>query len=1173
MGKQRLWKKISLVLVVVLMVGQIMGVDTFSLQACAEEISNNVTDYMNQPYEITLQNGGFETGDMTGWTLSMATTDQAGYIVKSDKWSNNSTKFLNIWNNGTEAAAFNLEKEVIGLELGEYKISFKVDGKEGTEVNGYESGLSLLINGQPTNITNVTTTGWDQWITYETESFTLDTENRITLELQGNFAGDGYWCDLDDFKLYKLDGKPSSEVDPVDADIFVTRVTGMNEDFIKGVDVSSYLSEIESGVQYKDFEKNILDKSGFFKLLKESGVNYVRVRVWNDPYRTIDGQKYGYGGGNNDVTKAAEIGKLAAEAGLKTLVDFHYSDFWADPAKQKAPKAWTSYTLEEKKQAVEEFTTASLNTIIDAGADVGMVQVGNETNNGVAGETSWSNMCEIFNAGSKAIREVSNIRYGFDGSIKVALHFTDIQKAGNYANIAKTLNENGVDYDVFASSYYPFWHGTTSNLTSVLTNIASTYGKEVMVAETSYGYTYADGDGHGNTLEEGKESLAITYPISVQGQATQVRDVIQAVADIGTAGIGVFYWEPAWIPVGVYDKAAENAQSVLESNKQVWETNGSGWASSYAGEYDPQDAGVWYGGSSWDNQAMFDFYGNPLSSLNVFKYVDTGATAGEIKVEAISDISAVFVFGDNIELPSVVSGVYNDGSIKDVTVIWNEQEIQALTEVGNYTVYGTVTEGDTVLTVKCKVEIKAKSLIQNGGFEDGLADWTFTGSGYDHGSSDVKEGKYCLHFYNANGVAFAVEKEVTLDAGIYAFSAFAQGGNMAAEENITLYVKTNDKEYSTVSEALSGWREWKETTVSDIKVNENNTKVTVGMTVKGGAGCWGTIDELYLRKIKDVDADNNSGSGSGNNGSDGGNGSGSSGSGSSAGSSSKDPILVSDNGATGWTAIVDTLKAIVSDIDKESTEAKIVEIKLNDITTVPYNVFEVIAGTQVKLVLMMDGYRWAIDGKTVNQDTLEELMKLGSHINLDFEVITESKEKQEIDTWIKNTLNNNKDTRTIRGITYFELAHNGVFPFEAKLTFLAGKEYAGKSIFLSHVNEQDNQVEPQCYVRVMDSGEVTLTMPHASKYVVTLENPVVPTLARSKTLYIGSTYTLGKKVKNSLPGDAATYYTSKKSVVSVSKTGKLTAKKSGTATITTRYVQNGKVYVFKTKVTVKKAGK
>lgn len=292
--------------------------------------------------------------------------------------------------------------------------------------------------------------------------------------------------------------------------------------------------------------------------------------------------------------------------------------------------------------------------------------------------------------------------------------------------------------------------------------------------------------------------------------------------------------------------------------------------------------------------------------------------------------------------------------------------------------------------------------------------------------------------------------------------------------------------------------------------------------------------------------------------------------GSSNSSSSSEPKLVSQSGATGWDAIVDALVTIVKGLDMDSTEAKVVEIKMNDAKAVPYKVFEAIAGTKIKLVISMDDYQWSIEGKTVDQESIEELKKLGSEIDFSFAALSEVKEKQSIDVIIKNTLDSNKDIRTITNVMYFELGHNGVFPFEAKLTFTVGKEYSGKSIFLSYVNEKDNKVEPQCYARVMDNGQVTVTMPHASNYVVTLENTVLPTLVSSKTLYIGGTYTLGTKVKNSLPGDAATYYTSKKSVVSVSNTGKLTAKKAGTATITTRYVQNGKVYVFLTKVTVKK---
>ena len=96
-------------------------------------------------------------------------------------------------------------------------------------------------------------------------------------------------------------------------------------------------------------------------------------------------------------------------------------------------------------------------------------------------------------------------------------------------------------------------------------------------------------------------------------------------ADIGEEGLGVFYWEPAWIPVQLYKKDLKNHKRILRENKKIWEEKGSGWASKAAGSYDADDAGKWYGGSSWDNQALFDFEGHPLESLLVFRYVFTGA--------------------------------------------------------------------------------------------------------------------------------------------------------------------------------------------------------------------------------------------------------------------------------------------------------------------------------------------------------------------------------------------------------------------------------------------------------------------------------------------------------------------------------------------------------------------
>ena len=165
-----------------------------------------------------------------------------------------------------------------------------------------------------------------------------------------------------------------------------------------------------------------------------------------------------------------------------------------------------------------------------------------------------------------------------------------------------------MDYDVFASSYYPYWHGTIENLKNVLNNVKETYGKQVMVAETSYTYTQDDTDFHPNTIGEdgGYEK---PFPFTVQGQANVVADVIRAVNDIG--GLGVFYWEGAWISVG----------GNREENAAKWEKYGSGWASSFAAAYDPADAGVFFGGCACDNQALFDRNGKALESLKVFKLI------------------------------------------------------------------------------------------------------------------------------------------------------------------------------------------------------------------------------------------------------------------------------------------------------------------------------------------------------------------------------------------------------------------------------------------------------------------------------------------------------------------------------------------------------------------------
>ncbi len=381
-------------------------------------------------------------------------------------------------------------------------------------------------------------------------------------------------------------------------ELWKTKIEGISDDFIFGMDASSLLAEENSGVKYYDFEGNEQDP---LKTFADSGINYIRLRVWNDPY---DEDGNGYGGGNNDLPTAIELGKRATDYGMKVMIDFHYSDFWADPKRQHAPKAWEGLSVEEKAEALYDFTKDSLTQLLDAGVDVGMVQIGNEINYGMSGEKQFEKVAELLKAGSLAVREVSEA-YGKE--ISVVVHYTRIQDKADVLTLVERLIRCELDFDMIGMSYYPFWDGSFENMSRVLELINEKYGKKAFIAETSYCYTTEDGDGFGNSLSS--KDLVKGYPASVEGQATVIHDICQCVSDAN--GIGIFYWEGAWIPVG-----PANAD-----NSAIWEQYGSGWASSHASDYDPEDAGKYYGGSSWDNQAFFDFEGHPLESLKVFNYM------------------------------------------------------------------------------------------------------------------------------------------------------------------------------------------------------------------------------------------------------------------------------------------------------------------------------------------------------------------------------------------------------------------------------------------------------------------------------------------------------------------------------------------------------------------------
>ena len=621
--------------------------------------------------------------------------------------------------------------------------------------------------------------------------------------------------------------------------LYVKKVASLPDDFIMGMDLSSVLALEDSGVKFYGYDGKETD---IFKTLADSGVTTIRVRVWNDPF---DKNGKGYGGGNCDINTAVEIGKRANKYGMSLLVDFHYSDFWADPAKQMVPKAWKGMEIEEKADALYKYTKDCMNKLKKAGVAVSMVQIGNETNGSMCGEKTWMNIAyHLMGSGSRAVRETYP-------SALIAVHFANPEKISNYRDYASKLAYYELDYDVFGSSYYPYWHGTLDNLTSLLSEIAETYDKKVMVLETSYAFTSENTDFFGNTISDGG-AVTKTQPYTVQGQTNAVTDVIEAVSKM-TNGIGVCYWEGAWITVG---------QNSYEENLAKWEKYGSGWASSYASEYDPNDAGKYYGGSAVDNQAFFDKNGKPLESLKLFSLVRTGNTV-PLKADAIEDTNLICDLNGTIELPTKVNAIMNDASKQEIEVEWHNVDLDAMYSGGvkKYDIVGTAGG----MEAHCYVSMVEYNFLENYSFEDD-ANKTKVPSGWtvnaikkcdelyvEDKATDSLTGTKHFHFWGANtdSVEFELEQEVkNLPAGNYKYSISIMGGDCGTAE-IYAYVKINGEIVKKATLGINGYGNWDTSLINDFEYNGTDT-ITVGIYVKcsgEGNGAWGKIDDALLNSV------------------------------------------------------------------------------------------------------------------------------------------------------------------------------------------------------------------------------------------------------------------------------------------------------------------------------------
>ncbi|MFH8498702.1 arabinogalactan endo-beta-1,4-galactanase [Streptomyces coeruleorubidus] len=372
------------------------------------------------------------------------------------------------------------------------------------------------------------------------------TGNQCTISVNSD-ANAGNWINVDD----------------------LTFTSGTSGTSIKGADISSLPKSEAKGGLYRNSSGTSGDA---LAILKSSGMNYARLKVWVNP-----------ADGYNNKTHVLALAKRVKAQGMKLLVDFHYSDFWADPGRQDKPAAWASHSYSQLKTDVYNHTYDVLNALKAQGTTADMVQVGNEINGGMLwneGSTSnWSQLAGLLNSGYDAVKAVN-------ANTTVALH---LAKGGDLAGTRwwfDSARSNGVKFDAIGLSYYGYWHGTLADFQTTLDDAASRYGKPVFVAETAYPFRLDSEDSHENIIDTSAE-LVSGYPASVAGQTRWMNDVASIVEAVPNGrGLGIFYWEATWTAV-----------------------NGNGW--------DPTDPSS---GNAWENQALFGYDDRALSSMSWFRH-------------------------------------------------------------------------------------------------------------------------------------------------------------------------------------------------------------------------------------------------------------------------------------------------------------------------------------------------------------------------------------------------------------------------------------------------------------------------------------------------------------------------------------------------------------------------
>ncbi len=618
--------------------------------------------------------------------------------------------------------------------------------------------------------------------------------------------------------------------------VIVPEIKGLSNDYIMGMDISSIIEVEEAGGVYYDWDGKEVD---LFEFLADSGINYIRIRLWNAPYVSYNDPTSGsFQGGGNDLETDLKIAKRAVDAGMKVCLDFHYSDFWADPDKYTVPREWASLSKTSNTEgsviyAAANWTTEVLTAFKDAGCEPSMVQVGNEINNGVCGITAATWMNIFLHDCCAAVRS-------FDENIKIVLHLAEgANHEGLYSRF-KQYDDAGVDYDVMGLSYYSYWHGSIESFTDCINQLDKEFKHDICVMEYSYGWTddYKEGSNQANIYSSSDERNG-GYKTSVQGQASYIHDVNEAVANT-KHGIGSFYWEPAWLPL-----------------------NGTSWASGDAHSFlASQGDGGGEGTTTWANQALFDFDGHPLNSLKAYSLMRKGGKYNETMLEADTEITQNVnsaAADVEAELPTITTAFTSLDRWTEYTIKWDKSGVNELIKAATGStveIHGVASKGKSKFDVTGIFTLYKEYLV-DGGFEEittasdtkEAPGWTVTGddAGYRFEAKNPRSGTHNFNVWAASSYSVTLYQVVNnLDAGTYEFSGYFRS-DPANSPKIEIYATVNGVTTSNTVVYGEGWSDWVENSV--VFTASNGDSAEVGIKVTGAAEDWAHADDFTLATI------------------------------------------------------------------------------------------------------------------------------------------------------------------------------------------------------------------------------------------------------------------------------------------------------------------------------------